>query len=148
MNLSTKRLGEIDLREQKLFRFPEGLLGFPQAQRFVVLNYADDSPFKWLQSVDDPHLAFIIIDPLLFRPDYHVALTEALRRELGVTESSDLVLAVVVTVREAPEDISANLQGPLLFNHRTLLGKQIVLGDSLYTTRHYLLREMRELVNV
>lgn len=133
--LETARFGPIEVPEDQLFTFPMGLLGFARHKRYVIIDHSEDSPFKWLQSVEDGELAFIITDPLYFKPDYHVTVRRA---ELGVIDArdeADLVVSVIMTVPQNPRDMTANLLAPLIFNMRTRTAMQLVMTNRRFPVK-------------
>ncbi len=136
MRFSTTRFGNVDVRHDAVLTFPSGILGFPDWTRYVILDHDTDAPFKWLQCVEQPDLAFVVMDPALFKSDYSVELSAEALAEVKGVESDDLTLAVILTIpSEDPARITANLRGPLLMNPRTSLCKQLVLSDC-YPTRY------------
>ena len=139
--IQTERFGEIRIPRKEIVHFPEGLLGFAERKRYVFVQEAAYTPFLWLQSADDPHLCFVVVDPLEFMPDYLVEVkpSEVSALELGNLEKARVL--VMVVVREDPSQITANLQGPLIINPETGTGKQVVLLTDKYHTRHYILQE-------
>jgi len=140
MLVNSTRFGELDADENAIFTFPMGLLGFGKLRRFIVLDHREDSPFKWLQSVEDPDLAFIITDPLYFKRDFHIAVR---RQEVGVIEpenEEDLVVSVIMTVPADPQQMSANLLAPLIFNMSNRKAMQYVLTDSRYPVKYFVLQ--------
>ena len=140
MQIETTRFGTIDVKEEQLFHFPMGLLGFSSQKRYVVLDHAPDSPLKWLQSVDDGSLAFIITDPLYFVPTYRVT---ARRSELELIDpvEEQLVLSVIMTVPDNPQDMSANLMAPLIFNMANRTAMQHVLTKQKYPVKYFVLKD-------
>ena len=122
------------------FLFPEGLLGFPDHKRFVLLEQEDYAPFLWLKSAEDESLAFVVIDPRLFLPDYRVEVRRDEVEMLGLQDPSQAWTVVLVVVGDDPQDTTANLKGPLILNLEKKLGRQLVLQDEQYTTRHFVLR--------
>ena len=138
----TKRFGEIEIEEEKIIYFPHGILGFPDTKRYIVLNHFNkpDVPFKWLQSVDNPDLAFVITDPMLFYPDYAPVINKQDLKELGLTKPSECGIITIVTIPHGdPEKMTANLQGPVILNLTTREAKQIVLTGEEYQVRSPLL---------
>ncbi|MBD0315202.1 MAG: flagellar assembly protein FliW [Nitrospiraceae bacterium] len=134
MKCTSSRFGTFEIDENTILTFPAGLLGFPEQQRYVMLDHDTEAPFKWLQSLDEPGLAFVIIDPLLFDAGYRVAYTDDALSEVGGGEAEDMTVAVILTIpSEDPGRITANLRGPLLLNTRTRLCKQLVLSDDVPT---------------
>ncbi|MBI3392377.1 MAG: flagellar assembly protein FliW [Nitrospirae bacterium] len=140
MTFLTTRFGEIDVSEEKVITIPDGVLGFPGRTRFLVLDHFRDAPFKWLQSLDDPDLAFVIADPRSIKDDYRPAVRASEVSDLDVKDENDLAVVVVVTVpAENPLLMTANLQGPIVVNARNRLGKQLVLAASDYPDRYPLI---------
>lgn len=144
MKLNTSRFGEIDVNENDLLTLPEGLIGFPELTKFILLDHDTDSPFKWLQSTVDTTIAFIVISPLTFRPDYMVEATEDEVSSLNLSHADDAVISVIVTIPLDPKKMSANLKAPLIFNLQNRIGKQVVLKDAQYQTKHFIVEEMKK----
>jgi len=133
---TSTRFGSFEVSEDSIVRFPSGLLGFPEQQRYVILDHDTEAPFKWLQSVDEPGLAFVLMDPATFHPDYHIEVPADALAEIKEGQSDDLALVVILTIpSDDPGRITANLRGPLLISHSTKLGKQLVLSEE-FPTRH------------
>ncbi len=137
MLIQTTRFGPIDVDDEKIMTFKDGLLGFPKHQRFALIQTAPDPAFFWLQSVDDPDLAFVVCDPLLFVPDYQVPIRQDDVEALGLRDLNDC--QVLVIVNKVNGDLTANLLGPLVVGAHSLLAKQLVLSDKRYGTRHRLM---------
>ncbi len=136
MKCSSSRFGLLDVRDETILEFPSGLLGFPDQRRYVMLDHDTEAPFKWLQSLDEPGLAFVVIDPALFHADYRVEYPREALAEVDAVGSDELALAVILTIpSEDPGRITANLRGPVLMNPRTRLCKQLVLSED-YPTRY------------
>jgi len=144
LKIKTTRFGTITIEEEKIISMPFGMLGFPDVKRFVMLQHKEDSPFFWYQSVDDPMLAFVIMSPFLFKPDYNVDV-ENLLKELSWNEEekqNNLELYVVVNIpKGAPDKMTVNLIGPILINNNIHQAVQMVISDSLYTHKFPLIRE-------
>lgn len=144
MNIKTSRFGTITIEEEKIITMPFGMLGFPDVKRFVILQHKENSPFFWYQSVDDPTLAFVIMSPFLFKPDYTVDLENVLK-EMSWSEEEkqeNLELYVVVNIpKGAPNKMTANLIGPILINNKIYQAVQMVISDSHYTHKFPLVKE-------
>ena len=134
-SLST-RFGSFEVRDESILTFPSGLLGFPEQQRYVILDHDTEAPFKWLQSTEEPSLAFVILDPAMVYPDYHIDVPANALAEIRAKEKDELALVVILTIpSDDPGRITANLRGPLVISHQTKLGKQVVLSED-FPTRH------------
>lgn len=140
MKVSTTRFGDIELNEADVFHFPEGIIGFPDFNRFVVLEHNPGSPFRWIQSITEGEMAFVVIDPLLLDPDYPMdKLKESLA--VGDTPLKDIGAAAIAVVPPAPHPITVNLLAPLVLDPNRRIGRQIILNGTDYTTRHVIVQE-------
>lgn len=132
MRISTTRFGTVECPADALVVFPAGLIGFPDAIRYVMLDHDRETPLKWLQSADDGSLAFVIINPGVIKPEYQVVIEPEEIAELGAYAESDLLVFVILTVpADDPRHVTANLRAPIVLNRRTQLAKQVILGDEL-----------------
>ena len=126
----------INITGDKIINMPSGMLGFPDHKRFVIIQHQEDSPFFWYQSVDDPALAFVITNPLLFNPDYKVDLEHILKEMSwnGAGATPHLELYIVVNIpKGSPQKMTGNLIGPILINNKAHQAVQFVIADSIYT---------------
>lgn len=144
MKYSTSRFGEIAFAEKDVLFLPKGILGFSQLSKYVVVEKTEYQPFKWLQSVEDPDVAFAIVDPSLFFPNYKLDVNEKELEELNFQQMKELITYVVLTVPSDPSQMSADLLGPLVINSKRKLAKQVVMPNSPYTTKHYILDELKK----
>jgi len=137
MLIDTHRFGPLEVDDDRIITFAQGLLGFPEQRRYALLQTSSDPVFFWLQSVEDPTLAFVVCDPLAFVADYQVPIRQD---DLDALKLAELTEAqVLVIVNKVGSQLTANLLGPLVMGARSLLGKQMVLSDKRYDTRHPLL---------
>jgi flagellar assembly factor FliW len=141
LTIETTRFGPLRLAEDRIITVVGGLLGFPEYTRYAILNHDDgrEGPFRWLQSVDNPALAFVIIDPWVFKPDYAIELPDDVCANLQLSEAQPPLIFAIVTIPLDPSLMTANLQGPLVINPITRRAEQAVLMNSPYTTRHPIL---------
>ncbi len=126
----------IDVGRDEVVTFPQGLVGMEALRRFAILDDTRLAPCRWLQSLDDPDLAFVVVDPHLIVSDYLASISgdEALQLELEDVADADLL--AIVTVRPDPAASTVNLLAPLVINRRRRLGKQVILNESGYALRH------------
>ena len=138
MKIETTRFGQIDIQAEKIIQMPHGIPGFPDQRQFVIFEHKQDSPFLWYQSVDEPALAFVITDPFVFKPDYSVDIPKVLK-DLAWdpdTQLDQLQVYVIVNIPKGkPEEMTANLMGPLLVNQVTREAVQVVLTDGNHSPR-------------
>jgi flagellar assembly factor FliW len=141
VKVATKAYGTIDINEKQKLCFPRGLLGFETFRDFVLLD-AERQPFYWLQSVDAEWVAFILINPFLFRPDYEVNINNEELTDIGIDSPEKALIFSIVTVPAEGGPMTANLQGPLIVNRDTRAGKQAVLADPRWKTKHDIVAEL------
>jgi flagellar assembly factor FliW len=141
MIIHTTRFGDIDCPEDTILKMPSGIIGFPASTRYLILDHDRDVPFKWIQSLDQAELAFVIMDPVWFKPDYHVTIAIDEISELGCVNEGDLVMFVILTIpSDDPSCMTANLRGPVIVNAGTRTAKQLILREE-YPTRAPVLQE-------
>jgi flagellar assembly factor FliW len=128
------RFGEVEYQPEHLLTFPSGLIGFPNLRGFVVMPNRKEGPLFWIQSVDDPDIAFVLTDPTNFFPNYAVRPEAAELRLLGIDAEDECHAIAVVTV---PPDlnITLNLSAPILFAPKSNRAVQIIVEDSPYGTK-------------
>ena len=143
MKVSTKAYGLIDVNEDQRISFPFGLFGFESFKDYVLLD-AEQQPFYWLQSMDVEQIAFVLINPFLFRPDYEMNIDNEELLPIGITEPEKALIFSIVTIPGDGTPITANLQGPLVINRDTGIGIQAVLTDSRWKTKHDILSELSD----
>ena len=147
MKVQTTRFGEIDIREEHIISIPEGILGFPDSRRFVLLEHdSEGTPFKWLQSVEKPSLAFIVIDPNLMVPDYQVELDSETAELFGAEIAGDqlVTMSIVNVPRENPIAMTVNVRAPIVVHAEKRLGRQVILPNEDYQIRHRIFPDQPE----
>jgi flagellar assembly factor FliW len=143
VRIKTRKFGEIVIEEQKILTMPEGLPGFPGFERFVLLEDKITEPFSWFQSIEEPNLALVIMNPLVFKPDYRLSLEKFIsdRGWKGVKEE-DLLVYVVMNISGEKENkkITANLMGPLVVNSKNNEVVQVIISDPAYSYQYNILK--------
>jgi flagellar assembly factor FliW len=143
MEIETSRFGTMSIDEERTMTFPRGLLGFPEKQRFALIQTGQGNYFFWLQSIDDPNLAFVVTDPSTFFKDYDVALRDETVADLQLTDLS--FMQVFVICNKVGDWLTGNLLGPIVVNAANRKAEQIVLTEKKWTTRQPLLKLQAEL---
>ncbi len=142
MKISTSRFGEIEVNPHDIIEFPDGILGFEDYHRYLVLNAQENSPFRWLQCIDDGNLAFIVIEPLNFLFEYDLEISDDDTAFLGLTKPEEVLLYVIVTIPEDPRRMTANLQGPLVINVANRKARQVISTNVNHPLRASIVDEM------
>jgi flagellar assembly factor FliW len=146
MKIYTSRFGEIEVSEETVISFPGGILGFPDTKNYALLNTDDNSPLKWLQSIEDPSLAFVVTNPNLFKPDYKIDAYRKDLSDISVENAEDVLVLVIVTVPKDPAKMTANLKGPVLINTVNRMAKQLVLDNNEFEIKFKLLNDDEAMV--
>jgi flagellar assembly factor FliW len=136
MKVTTSRFGEIDVPDDSLITFPQGIVGFKDCTRFVIFDCGDEGVFKWLQSVDRPDIAFVIAPAHLIYPGYQVGVGQQELELLQITSTEEALICLILCIPKDPKEMTANLLGPIVFNSEARLGMQVVLVNPEYSPRH------------
>lgn len=127
VSFQTSRFGSLQVENDKIIHFPNGLLGFPEVKRYVLMDYKD-TPLRWFQAVDEPDVAFIVAEPDIVLPGFKVELDAVTKQTLQLERDEDLVVLVVLRVED--DRVIANLKGPLMINSKLMLGVQAVVNKN------------------
>ena len=144
MKVATKAYGLIEVDERQKIVFPQGLFGFETLSDYLLLD-AERQPFYWLQSIDVEQVAFVLVSPFLFRPDYELNISNEELAEIDITSPEKALIFSIVTIPPDGSPMTANLQGPLVINRDTRTGKQAVLSDARWKTKHDIMAELSAL---
>jgi len=142
MEIETTRFGRLTVDDDRVITFPRGLLGFPDYARFALIQTGEENYFFWLQSVDEPSLAFVVADPSIFFKDYDVPVREETQQDLQLTDLGFAQLFVICN--KVGDWLTGNLLGPIVVNAANRLGVQVVLTEKKWTTRQPLMRLQAE----
>ena len=137
MEIGSKAYGKVEIREEDIFTFDSGIIGFEDKKKYVLLGQSEENEILvWFQSVEDENLAFVVIKPTVFRPDYQPKIHVDDLAGLDVGEdTSDLLVYTMVVVPEDINKMTANLRAPLIMNKKNNKAKQIVLNDDTYQVK-------------
>jgi flagellar assembly factor FliW len=143
VKVATKAYGVIDVDERQKITIPAGLFGFEAFKDYILLD-AERQPFYWLQSTEVERAAFILVSPFLFRPDYELDISDEDLAEIGIADPQKALIFSIVTIPPGGGPMTANLQGPVIINRETRQGKQAILTDPRWKTRHNIMDELAE----
>jgi len=144
MKVDTKVFGSLEVDEKQRVIIPQGLFGFEDYKEFVLLDDVEQGQFFWLQSTDDKEIAFILINPFLFRKDYEANVINDDLAEIGITSPENALVFVIVTIPQDGSSMTANLQGPIIINKENMTGMQAILSDSKWKTKHDIIAEFNK----
>lgn len=137
ISLSTTRFGTIDVAEGSVLVFRFGLPGFPAYTQYTLVSHSDSTNFVWLQSMEDADLAFLLVDPIAYAPDYDPALPENWEKDLEVGENDEVVLMCVSRIPQGkPLEATVNLAAPIVVNVTKRIAAQLILETDDFPVRH------------
>ncbi len=126
IKITTPHFGEIEIEDDKLFKFPDGLLGFENLNRFVLINHEETAPLRWLISIDEPNIGFPLINPWLVDIDYKPGRGIDLEKEAAF---------VVITLGNKEREMTANMKAPIVLEVENKTGRQVVISKDKYSTK-------------
>ncbi len=144
MEIETTRFGNITVDDGRIITFTKGLLGFPGRSKFALIQTSEENYFFWLQSIEDPNLAFVVTDPTIFFKDYEVPLREETQLELELSDPAGA--QVFVICNKIGEWLTGNLLGPIVVNAGNCYASQVVLTERKWNTRQPLLKLQSEVL--
>ena len=143
MKLRTKHFGEVDYDPNLVINFDEGLPGFPDHKKFVILlESAKEDTFCWLQSIEDGQLAFALINIYNVKPDYNPLVKLEEVESLGDLNQNNLLIYNVVVIPDDIKQMRANLRAPIVINPATRKGKQVILDNEEYQLKYKIFDEV------
>ena len=144
MEINTKYLGKVNIEESQIINFPKGILGFEDHDEFVLLDIEGNPLFKFLQDIKHEQIGFVLIDPWKFFKDYDIELPYDKLENININPkgSNEMGVYNIVTMSKSLNNSTANLLAPIVINLKDKKGKQFVLNNSPYTTKHSLIREI------
>lgn len=146
MIISTSRFGQIELKQEDVLTFTEGLLGFADLRKFVLLDDPNDEIFAWLQSCEAPAIAFPVLEPELFAPQYKANLTKGDMEALKLTSQDKARYFSIVTIPDDPTQMTANLKAPVVVNIEARTARQCVLQDNNLAIREPIFTKLQQRV--
>ncbi len=143
MNIETGRFGQLTIGDEEVITFHQGILGFTDAKRFCLVDPGDDTLILWLQSLDQPSVAFPVLEPKIFRPDFTARLSAAELRELRLDNMNQSAVFCILTIGDDVTQMTANMKAPVVLNLREQVGRQVVLQENDYGIKHPVFKELR-----
>lgn len=140
MLLKTRIFGEIEVKEEEIIEFTEPILGFNGCRHYVLLEKASIFPMFWLQSIENPNLAFPVVIPFSFDEEYSFKLHGHDLEDIRFKKVEDILVLTLLVVPQDVSYIRANLRAPILYNPVNKLAKQIVLQEEKYPIHFYIMK--------
>jgi flagellar assembly factor FliW len=141
--IKTGRFGQLSIGEEETVLIPQGVLGFPDYTKYCLVDPSDDTLIVWLQSLENPEIAFPLLEPKLFKPDYAVRLSAAELRELRLENVNQSAVFAILTIPDDITKMTANLKAPIVINVKEQVARQVVLQENEYSIKHEMFKELR-----
>ena len=138
MKVNTRIFGEIEVDEEKLIQFANGIVGFPELKDFALIydeEKGTDSDVRWMQSIQEPNFAIPVIDPLSIKPDYNPVVEDELLNPVGEINPAELLVLVTITVPTDITQMSINLRAPIIINAAVKKACQIIVEGEDYPVK-------------
>ena len=142
--VKTGRFGQLTVGNDEIIRIPHGIMGFPEYSEFCLVDPGDETLILWLQSLQNPEIAFPMLEPKIFRTDYAARLSAAELRELKLENINQSAVFSILTIPSDITQMTANLKAPLVINLKEQIARQVVLQENEYTIKHLMFKELRQ----
>lgn len=139
MRVKTKFFGEVELDDNKVLDFPNGIIGFEDFKKYAIIYDIEDereTTISWLQSLEEPALALPVVDPLAVVADYAPMIEDELLKPLGNPADEDLLFLLVMTVPSDMTKVTANMKAPVIINTKTRQGVQLIVDNADYPVKY------------
>lgn len=139
MKLNTKLFGNIDIDDEKILHFTNGIIGFPDLKDFALMYDAEKgkkSNIRWLQSVQEPAFAMPVLDPLAVMPDYNPEVEDELLKPIGDLTPDEMLVLVTLTVPKDITKMSVNLRAPIVIHTESRKACQIIVDEEKYPVKY------------
>ena len=150
MRVETRIFGVVDIAEDKIIRFPGGIVGFPDLTDFALVHDEENGPaggIRWMQSLQETNFAMPVIDPLVVVADYNPTVEDELLKGIGELKTENTLVLVTITVPKDIKQMSVNLQAPFVINADTRMAAQVIVDSDKYPVRfpiYDILEKMKE----
>lgn len=138
MKITTNLFGEIETDDSKVITFLQGIIGFPNLKKFMLIHDVedDDKKISWLQSIDEPSFALPVIDPLIVDDTYNPEIEDELLNPLEINDLAELLVITTITVPSDITKMTANLKAPIIINASNLKAAQLIVEDEKYLVKY------------
>lgn len=136
MIVETVRFGSVEVDDETLIHFPEGLYGLPDDRLFCLITDETMPSIWWLQSTNTPWVTLMVTDPFRYFPTYELVVPDQTAASLKTEEAGDLVVYTTLTADSKEPALYANLLGPIVINYQERLGAQVAQDSNRYSARH------------
>jgi flagellar assembly factor FliW len=147
LEIATRHFGNVEIDENKIMIFKEGIFGFEDQKEFIVLydGEEDDNPFAWLQAIKDKDICLPMVNPMAWYPSYSPDVDDEKLASIGDLDETALDVYTIVVIPDDIKDMTTNLRAPIIFNKETRNGIQVIVKDDEYDIKHNLYEQLEKL---
>ena len=139
MLLKTRCFGEVEIKKEEIIKFTQPIVGFDEYKQYILMKNESIFPTFWLQSVDNPALAFPVVSPFVIDENYSIKLNVYDFEDINLKEFNDVIILTFLVVPQDLSLIRTNLRAPIIYNPMKKLAKQIVLQEEKYPIHFYVM---------
>ncbi|GAX59815.1 flagellar assembly factor [Candidatus Scalindua japonica] len=139
MLLKTRLFGEIDVKDEEVIYFTKPILGFDNCREYLLMQNESIFPTFWLQSINDPNLAFPVVSPFSVDDNYSINLQSPDLEDVKLKSIDDALVLTLMVVPQSLSSIRTNLRAPIIYNPENRIAKQLILYDEKYPIHYYVL---------
>lgn len=141
--IKTGRFGQLIIGDDEIIQIPQGIMGFPAYTQYCLVDAGDETLILWLQSLENPEIAFPVLEPKIFKPDYTARLSSSELRELKLENINQSAVFSILTIPEDITQMTSNLKAPLVVNLKEQVGRQVILQENEYVLKHEMFKDLR-----
>jgi len=135
LKIQSSRFGDIEYDESRVITFTEGILGFTQYRYYILIEHETNSRFRWLHSIENGNLAFVLTDPLQVAPEYKAHVKKEDIAGLDLVSLDKAAVLCIVNIGKGCKSVTVNLLGPIIINTENMKAKQVILIESNYSIK-------------
>jgi len=142
VEIDTVKFGKVEIDKKSIFNFVSPIIGFKDLKKYTIIDYKPDSPFKWLQSMEDMELAFPVTLCSFFGIDYQFDIPDEEAEMLGIESADDILVFNIANIPSSnPQGATINMIAPIILNLSNKKAMQLVLKNTNFEVRHKLFEQ-------
>jgi flagellar assembly factor FliW len=138
MIVETTEFGLIEIDEDDIIHFPEGICGLEDIKNYVFLEKNEiDVPIVWMQAINNKHIRFVVFDPMFIVDKYQPVISDEILKKLNASSLDEIRYYVIAVVPKNIKDMTVNLKSPIVINPESKIAYQVILENPEYNVRHF-----------
>ncbi|MBC8549609.1 MAG: flagellar assembly protein FliW [Candidatus Brocadiales bacterium] len=143
MILKTRLFGEVQVKDEEVIHFTKPILGFDDCRQYLLMENESIFPTFWLQSINDPNLAFPVVSPFSVNDNYSLNLQNLDIEDINLKNLDEALVLTLMVVPQTLSSIRTNLRAPIIYNPRNRIAKQLILYDDKYPIHYYVMDDVK-----